>query len=122
MFQIVQTFQTLQTFQTCQTFLQFKRFKHFKHSRHFRHFKHFRHFNRIGAGLIRRFGCDTPEGVACQKHLDDMATMDSFQFIECEGMKALQSAPPPPTDCHLKYDNERQNNLDSCQDESQGKL
>lgn len=53
-------------------------------------------YRRIGASLIRGFGAHTPEGVACQKHLDDMATTDDLQFIECESMKALQCVPVPP--------------------------
>lgn len=53
-------------------------------------------YRRIGAKLVRRFGSDTPEGAACQNHLDDVATTDDFQFINCESIKALQYVPAPP--------------------------
>ena len=54
-------------------------------------------YRRIGTKLVRRFGSGTPEGAACQKHLDDMATTDDFQFINCESIKALQYVPAPPS-------------------------
>ena len=52
----------------------------------------------MGASLIGRFGRDTPEGFACQQHLEGMATADAFQFVDCEIMKVLQSVPVPPED------------------------
>ena len=55
-------------------------------------------YRRVGADLVRHFGKETPEGVACQKHLDDMASTDDFQFVNFESIKALQSVPAPPED------------------------